>query len=268
MQAVAIAQAGTLVSFDLNFRPPLAPAARHVLRDCDVFFPSVDEIALLPGIDAPDDIVRWSHNQSAHAVVLELGARGCLTSGGDGGVHIAGMPVTPVDATGAGDCFAGACLATIGRRATLAEAARFANVAAALSTRGYGAVDTLPRETEVEAGLGSSTSTAVALRRQCRRGVGRVKVGERTMRWPMYHITPSIGRGLAAAPQHSDVGNGGLHVGEHRLDRTTVLTGLGSVSVPRRRSAKGFVPARRTSGARRGRCRCAGMKASACCGIW
>ncbi len=72
LEAVAIARdAGTRVSFDLNFRPRPAPAARHVLRDCDVFFPSVDEIALLPGIDAPDDIVRWSHNQSAHAVVLK-----------------------------------------------------------------------------------------------------------------------------------------------------------------------------------------------------
>jgi 2-dehydro-3-deoxygluconokinase len=159
-EAVAVARAaGTRVSFDLNFRPRLAPAARalalarQVLRDCSVFFPSVDEIAQLTGIDAPEDILAWSHDQGAQAVVLKLGARGCLVSTGDAVTRIDGRAVTPVDATGAGDCFAGACLSQLATGASMAEAARFANVAAALSTQGYGAVDPLPRRADVDAAL-------------------------------------------------------------------------------------------------------------------
>ena len=60
-----------------------------------------------------------------------------------------GHAVTPVDATGAGDCFAGACLSQLARGATLADAARVANVAAALSTQGFGALGPLPRAAEL-----------------------------------------------------------------------------------------------------------------------
>ncbi len=58
-----------------------------------------------------------------------------------------------MDATGAGDCFDGAFLAEFVRTADPFAAARFANVAAALSTLGYGAVAPLPRRAEVEAAL-------------------------------------------------------------------------------------------------------------------
>jgi 2-dehydro-3-deoxygluconokinase len=52
--------------------------------------------------------------------------------------------VAALDATGAGDCFAGNFLARLlGGDAPL-EAARYANAAAALSTTGYGAVAPLP----------------------------------------------------------------------------------------------------------------------------
>jgi 2-dehydro-3-deoxygluconokinase len=50
-----------------------------------------------------------------------------------------------VDATGAGDCFCGACLARIAAGDGLADAARYANAAAALSTTGFGAVAPVPR---------------------------------------------------------------------------------------------------------------------------
>jgi 2-dehydro-3-deoxygluconokinase len=70
------------------------------------------------------------------------------------------LRVTPVDATGAGDCFAGALLAELARGATLVDAARIANVAAALSTQGYGAVDPLPRRAQVEAALREARSDA------------------------------------------------------------------------------------------------------------
>jgi 2-dehydro-3-deoxygluconokinase len=159
-EAIARARAaGTKVSFDLNFRPALwlAPRALAMLRatlaQCDLFFPSVDEIEALTGLAAPDDIVRWSHEQGARAVALKLGAKGSRVSSGSGAEDVPPHRVQPVDATGAGDCFAGAMLARLAAGDALAQAARAANIAAALSTQGYGAVAPLPRWDEVRARL-------------------------------------------------------------------------------------------------------------------
>ena len=156
LKAIAIARsAGAKVSFDLNYRARLWPApralalTRQVLQDCDLFLPSVDEIAQLTGLHQPQDIVRWALDQGARAVVLKLGEKGCAVSDGTGLMNLPATTVQAVDATGAGDCFAGACLAMLARGATLLEAARVANVAAALSTLGYGAVDPLPRWEQV-----------------------------------------------------------------------------------------------------------------------
>ncbi len=158
LQAVALARKnGTLVSYDLNFRPRLWPApralalARQTLQDCELFFPSVDEVELLTGLTDPADIVKWSHDAGAKTVILKLGARGCLVSTGPELTRLPAMAVQAVDATGAGDCFAGACLRWLAAGSDAVQAARHANVAAALSTRGFGAVDPLPRRAEVEA---------------------------------------------------------------------------------------------------------------------
>jgi 2-dehydro-3-deoxygluconokinase len=65
--------------------------------------------------------------------------------------------VKAVDATGAGDCFDGAFLTEYVRHGDPFAAARFANVAAALSTLGYGAVAHLPRRADVEAVMAART---------------------------------------------------------------------------------------------------------------
>lgn len=163
MEAIGRARAaGTCVSYDLNFRPSLWPAsraldmARATLAQCDLFFPSIDEVAALTGLTQRDDIVRWSHDQGARTVALKLGAEGSLISTAGGVQQIAPYPVKPVDATGAGDCYAGALLARLSAGDGLADAARAANIAAALSTQGYGAVAPLPRWSDVQARLEAS----------------------------------------------------------------------------------------------------------------
>lgn len=156
-EAIARARAaGAKVSYDLNFRPSLWPApralamARATLAQCDLFFPSVDEISALTGLSEPAAIVQWSLEQGAAMVALKLGAAGCLVATRGGAVrHVAPYPVQAVDATGAGDCFAGALLARLCAGDDLLAATRAANVAAALSTQGYGAVTPLPRWADV-----------------------------------------------------------------------------------------------------------------------
>jgi 2-dehydro-3-deoxygluconokinase len=53
--------------------------------------------------------------------------------------------VQAVDATGAGDCFAGNLLARLSQGDDVWSATAYANAAASLSVQGYGAVAPLPR---------------------------------------------------------------------------------------------------------------------------
>jgi len=149
------------VAYDLNFRPRLwsAQAARPVVERtiglADIFLPSVDEVALLTGTRTPEEALRWAHGLGAPTVLLKLGAEGCWVSQRSGVTRLPPYPVSPVDATGAGDCFAGTLLARLAAGDDIVDAARAANVAAALSTLGVGAVAPLPRWPQVRAALAS-----------------------------------------------------------------------------------------------------------------
>ena len=98
------------------------------------------------------------------AVVVTLGARGALVVPADGGGPVLQPPplVTPVDTTGAGDCFCGALGQALAGGASLTEAVRHAVAAAALSTTGPGARGALPDDAAVRALL-PQVPDAVAL---------------------------------------------------------------------------------------------------------
>jgi 2-dehydro-3-deoxygluconokinase len=151
--------AGSMVSFDANLRLKLWPLARA--RACiteavalsDIFLPSLDDAVSLCGLDEPDRIIDWGHSRGAKKVVLKLGRGGALASDGARRERIAGHPVKLIDATGAGDCFSGNLLARMAQGASLFEAARYANAAAALAIQGFGAVAPLPGPEAVRAML-------------------------------------------------------------------------------------------------------------------
>jgi len=87
-------------------------------------------------------------------VVTTLGEAGARVEDGADVVEAAGFPAEVRDTTGAGDCFAAACLhARLVQRLAWPETLRFANRAAALSTQGYGAQAALPTLSDVEAAL-------------------------------------------------------------------------------------------------------------------
>lgn len=92
-----------------------------------------------------DELLQWSHALGPAVVFLKLGAEGVMVSDGNRQERIAPLKVKAVDATGAGDCFAGTALARLAAGDTVWEAARYANAAAALATTGFGAVAPLPR---------------------------------------------------------------------------------------------------------------------------
>jgi 2-dehydro-3-deoxygluconokinase len=156
--------AGAQFVYDANLRPRLWPLARAraviaaTIRLSDVFLLSTEDGEFLTGSSDAEKIIDWSHARGARTVVLKLGARGALASDGARRESVLGHRVDCVDATGAGDCFAGALMARLARGDDLATALRYANAAAALTTTGYGAVAPLPRPQHVQSLLETSTS--------------------------------------------------------------------------------------------------------------
>jgi 2-dehydro-3-deoxygluconokinase len=163
--AVRIAKAaGAQISFDSNLRLKLwslEDARLHMIpaiASCDLFLPSLDDVTLLSGLSDPQAILRWSHDLGAKRVVLKMGGEGVLLSDGVQQSRIAPITVKAVDATGAGDCFAGNLLARLALGDDLKTAARYANAAAALSVQGFGAVAPLPLPKAVHALLAAQAS--------------------------------------------------------------------------------------------------------------
>jgi 2-dehydro-3-deoxygluconokinase len=160
--AIDIARsAGVKVSFDTNLRLKLWPLARaravmtDVMRHCDICLPSLDDITTLTGLSDPDALVDHCLTLGAKTVALKLGSQGSLVANANERHRIAPHPCKPVDATGAGDTFGGAFVARLVAGDDLRAAARYAAVAAALSTEGFGAVDPIPRAERVRAALAS-----------------------------------------------------------------------------------------------------------------
>lgn len=155
----AARQAGVAVSFDTNLRLRLWPVERAraamnaVLRQTDIALPSLDDMTALTGQHEPEAIVDHCLALGARVVALKLGDKGALVADANERHRIAPHPCTPVDATGAGDTFGGAFVARRVAGDSLLAAGRYATVAAALSTQGYGAVEPIPRAADVQAAL-------------------------------------------------------------------------------------------------------------------
>jgi 2-dehydro-3-deoxygluconokinase len=153
----AAREQGTRVAFDSNLRLSLWPLERaracigEAVRLCDLFLPSMDDMTTLTGLRHADAVLDWSHAHGARQVVLKLGAEGAIVSDGPQRTRIEAMRVQAVDATGAGDGFAGNLLARLCQGDGLVQAARYANAAAALSVQGRGAVEPLPSPAAVHA---------------------------------------------------------------------------------------------------------------------
>lgn len=143
--------AGATVSFDTNLRLRLwsKDRARATITDmiglCDVCLPSLDDVAAIWGVDDPDALADRCLALGARTVALKMGDRGALVADRATRLRIPPAPCRPVDATGAGDAFAGAFVARLLAGDGIEAAGRYAAVAAALSTEGYGAVEPVPR---------------------------------------------------------------------------------------------------------------------------
>jgi len=152
MEAARVARdAGVPVILDPA--PPI-PLPDELLGLLDVIRPNAGEARVLTGVEVRD-------RASAHRAADLLLARGvgaaAVQAGGEGNLLVWSggecwlplIPVVAVDATGAGDAFAGALAVQLAEGRPLPEAGQFANAAAALTTMKLGAQSALPRRNEV-----------------------------------------------------------------------------------------------------------------------
>lgn len=142
----------------------LAPFVRHpgrLLKSVDVAVLNEIELSQATGIDldassAMGTIVAACEKlrlKGARTVVATLGRRGAVVVAADGGTRVPALKAKVVDTTGAGDCFVGALAARLAAGATVVEAARYANAAAACSVERLGAAPSMPTTREVAARL-------------------------------------------------------------------------------------------------------------------
>ena len=182
-EAISIARANDVcITYDPNLRLRLWSLARAravieaTLPLVDIFLPSLDEALVLSGAGdggggggnghgGRDAVFAWCAAHGAKNVVLKCGAEGAWVwqQGDSVPQHIPAFAVQPVDATGAGDCFDGSLVARLAVGDSLQDAARYANVAAAISTTGYGAIAPIPRQADVLINLARRISHAAAL---------------------------------------------------------------------------------------------------------
>ncbi|HEV8565365.1 MAG TPA: ribokinase, partial [Actinomycetota bacterium] len=125
------------VPFVLN-PAPASPEARELLPFATYVTPNERELAALGTV--PDSVV----------VVETRGAKGARIRSGGSVEDVPGLPVEPVDATGAGDCFNGVFAASLLEGRPLRESVERAVVAAGLSVTKPGAREGMPSREEIE----------------------------------------------------------------------------------------------------------------------
>jgi len=153
--------AGATVSLDTNWDPSgrwgddrLAAA----LARADLLLPNEAEAIHLSG--EPDLAAALPVLTAAGSrLVVKLGARGALCAEGTRRYRVSVPPVTPVDATGAGDCFNAGLIAGLLRGLGLPEAAALGCAAGALSTRAPGGTASCPDLPSALAVAGTATVT-------------------------------------------------------------------------------------------------------------
>ena len=147
--------AGIRAARAAGWRAVLNPAPARALPDeLDgvILTPNADEARTLAGEQDVEAAARALAARTGAPVLVTLGADGALLLSGEV-ERLPAPAVDVVDTTGAGDAVNGALAAELAAGRPLREAARFAMVAAALSTRAAGARAGMPRRDDVLAAL-------------------------------------------------------------------------------------------------------------------
>jgi sugar/nucleoside kinase (ribokinase family) len=141
-----IHRAGATVSLDCGCHPQWLrdPRALDVLRTVDLFFPNETEASWLIGETDPAAILRRCAEAGLPGVALKLGSEGARLLLKGAIYEAAAHRASPVDTTGAGDCFDAGFLHAWLREESPERCLAVANICGALSTEAYGGIAGFP----------------------------------------------------------------------------------------------------------------------------
>jgi ribokinase len=127
----------------------------ELLRKVYVLTPNEREAEVLSGckvtsVKAAKKVAEKIRERGVENVIVTIGKNGAIMATKDETVHVKGIEVDAVDATGAGDAFCGALAVAISSGKELKEAVVYSNCAGALATTKIGAQEALPTTPELE----------------------------------------------------------------------------------------------------------------------
>ena len=165
----AAKDAGCLVSFDPNLRPPLWSSLdlakeqmEYGFGVCDILKISDNEIQFVSGKEDYDEGIAYLQEKyNIPLILLTMGKEGSRAYYKGKCVERPGFAVKAIETTGAGDTFCGSSLNYIVEHGfddltedQLGELLTFANAAAAIVTTKKGAIRSMPEREEVEVLMG------------------------------------------------------------------------------------------------------------------
>ena len=137
---------------------PASALPDDLLRSVSILTPNQTEASLLCGRALPvetmpdaEQAARELRRRGAGAIIVKMGAQGCLVWHEETAIQSPAFPSTVVDTTAAGDTFNGALAVALAEGLAMDRAARFANAAAALSVKKAGAISSIPNRLDVDA---------------------------------------------------------------------------------------------------------------------
>lgn len=165
-------EAGTLISFDPNWRPSLwenVDEARALIWDVlqlsDIVKIADEEWEIVTGTPDLDEGLNRVLQAGPRLVVVTRGSEGVLYATPKFDGEVKAHSVNVVDTLGAGDAFVAGLLSQIARAksfeafvdeaGSLHQSVRFANACGAIATQKMGAIPALPTQSEVENWLAS-----------------------------------------------------------------------------------------------------------------
>ena len=137
----------------------LEVAAPILLDLADIIVLNETEVGSLTSSDLSDSdspskfvkLLRKLRRSKDQILCVTLGRRGAIALVDDEAMSIEGRVVTPIDTTGAGDCFVGALAARLAGGANISDALGYANFAASICVQRMGAGPSMPTADEVQA---------------------------------------------------------------------------------------------------------------------
>jgi 2-dehydro-3-deoxygluconokinase len=151
-----------LVSYDVNYRPPLwkteiakAVISYAIEEYADILEITDDEMKLLGWGERPEELV--SHfSRTPQICAVKMGEQGCYVRQNEKEIRVKPFSMDVVDTVGAGDAFDAGLIVGVLEEMEFERLAEFANAVAVLTCRDVGPLRAQPTREEVERLLESS----------------------------------------------------------------------------------------------------------------